>query len=469
MGQGYGYLSRDTDYTVLTAGEISDANARVVHRHDRTLGVHMGGIDGWAPSCTCLGAGTGQGCPVSGMKYCIYRKVTEHEACCNIPPVITSAGKLNRMLLMDATQWLPGDRGHLYTLAQGIERAGRITNLHSDPTKTFLISTEMRDGEVHFLRDTVYFNGHPVQCATSLNYIHVLGGHAPPHIFDLADPAGCSLAPDRHAGHSAPPGYRPTPPSPCPLPSAMAWSTVSLVCGPPLYVLCVCWTPWVPRPCGPLQAALAASALCLRDVTEGGIGIPPAPVTGYANLLSVCIEHLNQQRPLVRRSTRHGLLIALSRFDPRQPCLTAALRLRCAAHHTDHNLFVALCHQCDVSIHLPPAQVLPEHPPHVMALASSELEVADTHDRMIAGTQVTRTGQGGRVFPPHPPNRYNPPPIARCHAIFPPPSPCFPRSRITTASSIIFHGAQSPDDVVEPWLCSAPSRCSSRYTPSASQ
>ena len=83
------------------------------------------------------------------------------------------------------------------------------------------------------------------------------------------------------------------------------------------------------------------------------MGIPPPPVTGYANFLSVYIWRLNHQNPLVRRSTRHGLLTALWRFHPKQPCLTAELGLRCAAHPTDHDLFVALCHQCAISIHLP--------------------------------------------------------------------------------------------------------------------
>ena len=49
------------------------------------------------------------------------------------------AGPLNRVLLMDDTMWLPGDRGRLPTLACGIERAGRLTNLHADPTKTVAV------------------------------------------------------------------------------------------------------------------------------------------------------------------------------------------------------------------------------------------------------------------------------------------------------------------------------------------
>ena len=130
--------------------------------------------------------------------------------------------------------------------------------------------------------------------------------------------------------------------------------------------------------------APSAWAHFLRDVPEGGIGIPPAPVIGYANFLNVYIRHLNHQNPLVRGSTRHGLLTALGRFKPRQPSLKTELGLRCAAHPTDHDLFVALCHRCDISIHLPPAYFLPDHSPHVMALSSPAFAVQDTHAWMIA-------------------------------------------------------------------------------------
>ena len=64
----------------------------------------MGGADGRSPSSTRLGAGTGQGCPASGMKYCIYGEVRGHEACRHVPPTDTPAGPLNRVLLMDDTQ-----------------------------------------------------------------------------------------------------------------------------------------------------------------------------------------------------------------------------------------------------------------------------------------------------------------------------------------------------------------------------
>ena len=43
---------------------------------------------------------------MSGMKYCIYGGVRGHEACRDIPAVITPVGKLGQMLLMDGTQWL---------------------------------------------------------------------------------------------------------------------------------------------------------------------------------------------------------------------------------------------------------------------------------------------------------------------------------------------------------------------------
>ena len=155
----YGSINHTTEYAVLTAAEISPADATTLQHHDRALEVHMGGAHGRSPSSTHLGAGTGQGCPVSGIQYCIYGEVRGHDT-------DTPAGPLNRVLLMDDTQWLPGDRGRLPALASGIERAGRLTNLHSDPTKTVLIGTNMHDGWVHFLRDTMYLNGHPVRCAT---------------------------------------------------------------------------------------------------------------------------------------------------------------------------------------------------------------------------------------------------------------------------------------------------------------
>ena len=117
------------------------------------------------------------------MKYCIYGEVRGHEACRGVPPADTPEGPLKRVLLMDDTQWLPGDRGHLRTLTCGIERAGRLSNLHSDPTKTVLVGTEMRDGRVHLLRDKVYLHGHPVRCATGQDYVRVLGRHALPHLY----------------------------------------------------------------------------------------------------------------------------------------------------------------------------------------------------------------------------------------------------------------------------------------------
>ena len=178
----YGSINHTTEYAVLTAAGISTADATTLQHHDLALEVHMGGAGGQSPSSTYVGAGTGQGCTVSGMKYCIYGEVRGREACRHVPPAETPAGPLNRVLLMDDTQWLPGDRGHLPTLTRGIERAGRLTNLHSDPTKTVLVGTEMRDGRIHFLRDTVYVNGHPVRCAAGQDYVRVLGRHAlPPH------------------------------------------------------------------------------------------------------------------------------------------------------------------------------------------------------------------------------------------------------------------------------------------------
>ena len=71
----YGSINHTTEYAVLTAAGISPADAATLQHHDRALEMHMGGATGRSPSSTRLGAGTGQGCPVSGMKYCIYGEV----------------------------------------------------------------------------------------------------------------------------------------------------------------------------------------------------------------------------------------------------------------------------------------------------------------------------------------------------------------------------------------------------------
>ena len=64
----YGSLSHRTEHMVLVSAGLKDTDARVPQRHDQDLHIHMGGADGKAPSATHLGAGTGQGCPISGMK-----------------------------------------------------------------------------------------------------------------------------------------------------------------------------------------------------------------------------------------------------------------------------------------------------------------------------------------------------------------------------------------------------------------
>ena len=166
--------------------------------------------------------------------------------------------------------------------------------------------------------------------------------------------------------------------------------------------------------------ALSASAHFLREIPEGGIGIPPAPLIGFANFLGVYIRHLNHPNPLVRRCTRHGLLIALWRFHPSQPCLTSEFGLRCAAHPTNHDQFVAPCHQCDISIHLPPADHLPDHAPHVMAPSFPGLEVRDTHAWMLAGhhsAEDARQRGWPRVSPRPTPAVGTLQPIGRYHAV----------------------------------------------------
>ena len=417
----YGSINHTTEYAVLTAAGISQADAATLQHHDRALEVHMGGADGRSPSSNRLGAGTGQGCPVSGMKYCIYGEVRGHEACRSVPPTDTPAGPLNRVLLMDDTQWLPGDRCHLPALASGIERAGRLTNLHSDPTKTVLVGTDMRVSQVYFLNDTVYLNGHPVRCATSQDYVRVLGRHALPDLFHPVDSRGLfsgtraacrALRAPRLPAHYSLAMY-----------TAKCHGTVNWFTSvrPPSYgALRVLDAMTASAMRATAGWALSASAHFLREVPEGGVGIPPAPVVGFANFFGIYIRHLNHPNPLVCRSTRHGLLTALWRFHPSQPCLTPELGLRCTAHPTDHDLLVALCHQHEIAIHLPPDCHLPHHAPHVLALSSPGLEVQDTHAWMLAGhrsTEDARRKGWPRASPRPTPPVGTTPPVRRCQAV----------------------------------------------------
>ena len=97
----YGSINHNTGHAVLAAAVVSAADAATLQCHDRNVEVHMAGVDGGSPSSTYLGAGTGQGCPVFGMKYCIYGEVRGHEACPTVRPAETPVGPLHRVLLMD--------------------------------------------------------------------------------------------------------------------------------------------------------------------------------------------------------------------------------------------------------------------------------------------------------------------------------------------------------------------------------
>ena len=222
------------------------------------------------------------------MKYGIHGKVRGHEARRGVPPVVTPAGPLNRVVLMHDTQWLPGDGGHLHTLTRGIQRAGRLTNLHSHPTKTVLVGTEMRGGSVHFLIDAVYLNGHPVRCSTGKDYVLVLGRHALPHLYHPFDSrrlffgtgSACrALRAPRLLAHYPLAMFV----SKCH--GTVNWFTSVL--SPSYRAMRVLDA----MAASPLRATagwtLSASPHFLREIPEGGIGVPLAPVAVFAKFLGV--------------------------------------------------------------------------------------------------------------------------------------------------------------------------------------
>ena len=244
----------------------------------------------------------------------------------------------------------------------------------------------MRAGRVHFLKDTVYVNGHLVRCATYPDYVRVLGSHALPHLYHPVDSrslfSGTRFACEALRATRLPAHYH------LAMFLAKCHGTINwfTIVRPPSYrAMRVLDAMTASASRAAAGWTLLASARFLGEVPERGVGVPPAPVFGFTNFLSAYIRHLNHQNPLVRWSKHHGLLTALWRFHPTQPCLTAPLGLRCAAHPTDHDLFGALCHLCDISIHLPPAEYLPDHSPHAMALSCPALEVQNSHAWMIAG------------------------------------------------------------------------------------
>ena len=98
----YGALSHDT-----VSADVPDTDARILQSHDRRPDIHMGGTSSTPASDMRLGAGTGRGCPISGLKYCVYKEVKGREACRGIPPARNPGGELHGILLMDDTQRLP--------------------------------------------------------------------------------------------------------------------------------------------------------------------------------------------------------------------------------------------------------------------------------------------------------------------------------------------------------------------------
>ena len=189
----------------------------------------------------------------------------------------------------------------------GEARLCGLTNLHSDPTKAVLVGTEMRNGRVHFLRDTVYLNGHPVRCTNGQDYVRVLGRHALPHLYHPVDSkrlfSGTMSACRALRAPRLPAHY------PLTMFVAKCHGTVNWFTSvrPPSYramrVLHAMAASALRATAG---WALLASAHFLREIPEGGVGIPQALAVWFANFLSVDIRHLNHPTPLVRRSTRHG-------------------------------------------------------------------------------------------------------------------------------------------------------------------
>ena len=79
-------------------------------------------------------------------------------------------------------------------------------------------------------------------------------------------------------------------------------------------------------------------------------------------------KQLRHANVMVRRSTQHGLYVALQHFHPEMPCVRRGLLGHCRAHGTDHDKFVFHMHLLGFHIIFPP--ILPDQGArHVMCKA----------------------------------------------------------------------------------------------------
>ena len=198
--------------------------------------------------------------------------------------------------------------------------------------KTIAIGTKLRLVlRLHILSEPLYLLGSPLQHPGPGAFIRLLGRHALPHQFHRQDTAKFMKA-----------GRRAT-------------------------------------------AAVTQLYLPSHDpISMWWVGLESSPYIMYCSFMGTCTGQLNHSNPLVRVSTRHGLLQPKQRFHPSKPCLATTVPQKCLSHADDHSCFLVLCHRVCLEVHVPEE---PLHVPtvfHPMHLCVHEWQTDDVHSWMDA-------------------------------------------------------------------------------------
>ena len=156
-----------------------------------------------------------------------------------------------------------------------------------------------------------------------------------------------------------------------------------------------------------LDASTLSEAF-LQPLRTAWVGQESSPYIMYCSFMETYTRQLNHSNPLVRASTRHGLLQAKQKFHPSMQCLATITPQECLSHADDHSRFLVVCHRVCLEVHVP------EEPLHVptilnpMHLCVHEWQTDDVHSWMDAGY----ASLGDAVHSGWP-DRFQPPPPAR--------------------------------------------------------
>ena len=143
-----------------------------------------------------------------------------------------------------------------------------------------------------------------------------------------------------------------------------------------------------------LEADALPPEAFLQPLDTGWVGLENSPYIMYSSFMEVYIRQLNHDNPSVRSSTRHGLLQAKLRFNPRMSCLSSPYHAQeCLVHADDHSRFLILCHRLCLAVHVPVSPVHAPLVPHPMHQCQHEWQADDVHSWMEAGYSSSLAAQ----------------------------------------------------------------------------